>query len=156
VAAVVETPRLAADLGDLLDELLVEVGPSYVRSGEYRNLTAGQAQLLFTLDDAHGSSTLEALARRTQRSVTSAGRLVRHLSRHELVRSREDPGDERARRVELTGSGRAHLRALRADRRERLERYVAAMGAARRLRLAGALHLLSPRLDQDLAHLDDE
>jgi hypothetical protein len=36
-------------------------------------------------------------------------------------------------------------------RREQLQRYVGAMSTARRLRLAGALHLLSGRLDEDLA-----
>jgi hypothetical protein len=42
----------------------------------------------------------------------------------------------------------------RAVRRERLEQYVDGMSTARRLRLAGALHLLSRRLDEDLAHSD--
>jgi hypothetical protein len=42
----------------------------------------------------------------------------------------------------------------RAVRRGRLERYVDSMSTAQRLRLAGALHLLSARLDEDLADPD--
>jgi hypothetical protein len=51
---------------------------------------------------------------------------------------------------------RGGLRSARAQtaRRERLERYIAAMSDAQRLRLAGALHLLSRRLDEELAHPD--
>ena len=44
--------------------------------------------------------------------------------------------------------------AERRVRRERLEEYVDGMSSARRLRLAAALHLLSRRLDEDLAHPD--
>jgi hypothetical protein len=47
-----------------------------------------------------------------------------------------------------------HGRRVRQARRERLEHYVGAMTAAQRLRLAAALHLLSRRLDEDLAHPD--
>ncbi|HSI79706.1 MAG TPA: hypothetical protein VK919_03555, partial [Solirubrobacterales bacterium] len=51
---------------------------------------------------------------------------------------------------------RGGLRSLRtqAARHERLERDIGAMSTAQRLRLAGALHLLSPRLDDVLAHPD--
>ena len=42
-------------------------------------------------------------------------------------------------------------RASAAVRRERLQHYVDDLTGAQRLRLAGALHLLSPRLDGDLA-----
>jgi hypothetical protein len=42
----------------------------------------------------------------------------------------------------------------RSRRRQRLERYVDAMSVAQRLRLAAALHLLSGRLDEDLADPD--
>jgi hypothetical protein len=51
---------------------------------------------------------------------------------------------------------RGGLRSLQAQaaRRGRLEHYIGAMSTAQRLRLAGALHLLSPRLDEDLAHSD--
>lgn len=42
----------------------------------------------------------------------------------------------------------------RAVRRQRLEQYVESMTTAQRLRVAGALHLLSARLDEDLAHPD--
>jgi hypothetical protein len=40
------------------------------------------------------------------------------------------------------------------SRRAQLERYIGGMSTAQRLRLAGALHLLSDRLDNDLAHPD--
>ena len=52
----------------------------------------------------------------------------------------------RARSVERHGRNAAQARAVR---RERLERDVDAMTPAQRLRLAGALHLLSRRLDED-------
>jgi hypothetical protein len=58
----------------------------------------------------------------------------------------------RASSAERHGRNAAQARAVR---RERLERYVDAMTPAQRLRLAGALHLLSPRLDEDLAHPDE-
>jgi hypothetical protein len=53
----------------------------------------------------------------------------------------------------LTSVERDGPRARRAQstRRQQLERYVEAMSMAQRLRLAGALHLLSGRLDEDLA-----
>jgi hypothetical protein len=56
----------------------------------------------------------------------------------------------------VTSAPRNDLRVRRAQavRRDRLERYVGAMSTAQRLRLAGALHLLSRRLDEDLAHPD--
>jgi DNA-binding MarR family transcriptional regulator len=154
VSAVSDVPRLAAELGILLDELLAEVGPSYVRAGERRGLNAAHAHLLLALDQARHPLTLAALAHRTQRSVTSVGRLVERLSRKDLVGPEEGGAARAGRRVELTESGRAHLRALQADRRERLEHYVRAMGTPQRLRLAGALHLISRRLDEELAHPD--
>jgi len=43
------------------------------------------------------------------------------------------------------------IRHAQSTRRRRLERYVDAMSTAQRLRLAGALHLLSRRLDEALA-----
>jgi hypothetical protein len=43
------------------------------------------------------------------------------------------------------------VRHAQSVRRQQLERYVDAMSTAQRLRLAGALHLLSGRLDEDLA-----
>jgi hypothetical protein len=52
------------------------------------------------------------------------------------------------------GAGRTVLPARAATRRERLEHYVGAMSNAQRLRLDGALHLLSGRLDKDLADPD--
>ena len=66
----------------------------------------------------------------------------------------ELPVELRARRggsAEQHGRNAAQARAVR---RERLEHYIDAMTTAQRLRLAGALHLLSPRLDEDLAHPD--
>jgi hypothetical protein len=46
------------------------------------------------------------------------------------------------------------LRHAQFTRREQLERYVGTMSTAQRLRVAGALHLLSGRLDTDLADPD--
>jgi hypothetical protein len=43
------------------------------------------------------------------------------------------------------------VRHTQSTRRQQLELYVAAMSTTQRLRLAGALHLLSRRLDEDLA-----
>jgi hypothetical protein len=60
-------------------------------------------------------------------------------------------GASRASSAERHGRNAAQVRAAR---RERLEHYVDAMTAAQRLRLAGALHLLSRRLDEDLADPD--
>jgi DNA-binding MarR family transcriptional regulator len=146
-----DVQRLAVDLGHLLDELLVEAGPSYVRAGEHRALNAAQTQLLLVLGNAAEPLTLAAMADRTQRSVASTSRMVVRLEGKGLV-SRDDRCTESPwRRVELTAAGRALLHALRTDRRQRLENYVGGMGKAQRLRLAGALHLLSRRLDRDLA-----
>jgi hypothetical protein len=47
--------------------------------------------------------------------------------------------------------GGPRTRPAQSTQREQLERYVDAMSTAQRLRLAGALHLLSRRLDEDLA-----
>lgn len=60
-------------------------------------------------------------------------------------------GASRPRSVEQHGGNAARAWAAR---REPLERHVDAMTTAQRLRLAGALHLLSPNLDDDLGHLD--
>jgi hypothetical protein len=43
------------------------------------------------------------------------------------------------------------VRHAHSTRRQQLERYVNAMSTTQRLRLAAALHLLSGRLDEDLA-----
>jgi hypothetical protein len=61
---------------------------------------------------------------------------------------------ELERRIDglLTAAG--HGRAPAENRLERLERYIAGMSAAQRLRLAAALHLLSPRLGGDLGSPD--
>jgi hypothetical protein len=72
--------------------------------------------------------------------------------RQGLVVRHEGCRDRQRRRVEITPAGRECLRALEAERRKRLERYVDRLDRPRRLRLAGALHLLSGRLDGDLAH----
>jgi hypothetical protein len=66
----------------------------------------------------------------------------------------ELPVELRASRASLAERHGRNAAQARAVRRERLERYVDAMTPAQRLRLAGALHLLSPRLDEDLAHPD--
>jgi hypothetical protein len=63
----------------------------------------------------------------------------------------DELGASRAGSAERDGRKASRARALR---RERLEQYVDGMSTARRLRLAGALHLLSRRLDEDLAHPD--
>jgi hypothetical protein len=64
------------------------------------------------------------------------------------------PVEVGASRVSLAERhGRSSAQA-RAARRDRLERYVDGMTAAQRLRLAGAMHLLSRRLDEDLADRD--
>jgi hypothetical protein len=60
-------------------------------------------------------------------------------------------GASRVSSAERQGRSAARVRAVR---REWLEHYVGAMTTAQRLRLAGALHLLSPRLDEDLADPD--
>lgn len=146
--------RLAADLGHLLDELLMEAGPSHVRASERHGLTAAQAQVLLALDQARGPLPLVALADRTQRSIVSVGRLVERLRGKALVVHRDGVPEGRSDRIQLSASGRAHLRALQADRRQQLESYVHDMGTARRLRLAAALHLLSSHLDEELADPD--
>jgi hypothetical protein len=46
------------------------------------------------------------------------------------------------------------VRHAQSTRRQQLERYVDAMSTTQRLRLAAALHLLSTRLDTDLADPD--
>jgi DNA-binding MarR family transcriptional regulator len=121
-----------------------------VRAGEEPGLGAAAAHLLLVLGAARAPLSVEALAQRAQRSVTSVSRLVDRLHHRQLVRLHGPAGPSLAR-VELTESARARLHALERDRRERLERYVAALDAPRRLRLAGALHLLSRRLDEELA-----
>jgi hypothetical protein len=66
----------------------------------------------------------------------------------------ELPVELRASRASLAQRHGRNAAQARAVRREWLERYVDAMTPAQQLRLAGALHLLSPRLDEDLAHPD--
>jgi hypothetical protein len=57
-------------------------------------------------------------------------------------------GASRVSSAERHGGSPARARAAR---RERLEQHVDAMTPAQRLRLAGALHLLSARLDEEAA-----
>lgn len=82
--------------------------------------------------------------------MDDVGRLAADLGRF-LDELPVELGAGRAGSAERHGRKAAQERALR---RERLEQYVDAMSTARRLRLAGALHLLSRRLDEDLAHPD--
>ena len=82
--------------------------------------------------------------------MDDVGRLAADLGRF-LDELPVGPGASRA------GSGERHGRRAaraRAVQHERLEQYVDGLSTARRLRLAAALHLLSRRLDQDLAHPD--
>jgi DNA-binding MarR family transcriptional regulator len=151
--SVQDVPRLARELGHLLDELLVEAGPSYVHASEERGLTAAQAHLLLVVGEAHGPVTVRRLAQTAHRSITGASRIIERLSRCGLVSGHEETGDRRTRKVEITAAGVAHLRGLRAERRVQLEHYIGAMNRAQRLRLAGALHLLSLQLD-DLSDHD--
>jgi hypothetical protein len=54
----------------------------------------------------------------------------------------------------LAAAGDRRVRPATDERRTRLDRYVGDMSRAERLRLAAALHLLSRRLDGDLATPD--
>jgi hypothetical protein len=77
-------------------------------------------------------------------------RLAADLDRFlDRLLSQVDPG----RRSPAERDG-PRLRRAQAARRKQLERYVGAMSTAERLRLAGALHLLSGRLNEDLADPD--
>ncbi len=54
----------------------------------------------------------------------------------------------------LAAAGHGRVDASEGTRLEQLERYIGGISSAQRLRLAGALHLLSPRLDGSLAAAD--
>ena len=109
-----EVTQLAAALGRVLDELLIETGPSHARASERGGLSVAQAHVLLVLAEAPRPLTRVELAHATLRSTASTERL-RHYARamgrarRLRPRRRRAPALAKARpRAVRSGPGRVH------------------------------------------------
>lgn len=86
-----------------------------------------------------GPRTINELAAELQMDRTTMGRTIRPLERDGLVSVTIDPRDGRRRALALTGAGLERLRAARAGWRAAQDRFEAAYGPDRALRLRETL-----------------
>jgi len=98
-----------------------------------------------TLVASDEQPTLSSVAEKLGLSLPSASRAVDWLVKHEYVVRAEDPDDRRARRLELTDSGRSLAHQLLAARLEGLGQFAASLSEDERERLESALELLLER-----------
>jgi DNA-binding MarR family transcriptional regulator len=105
-----------------------------------------QLKVLMALPgSAEEAPTLSPVAEKLGLSLPSASRAVDWLVKRGYVVRTEDPDDRRARRLELTDSGRDLAHQLLAARIEGLGQFAASLGDDERERLAAALELLLER-----------
>jgi DNA-binding MarR family transcriptional regulator len=86
-----------------------------LRAFENFDFSLLQIATLYMLDD-EGEPTIKHVAETLGRSVSATSRLLDQLVEHGLIGRREDKQDRRARRVFLTGQGRAFLRTFEQNR----------------------------------------
>ncbi len=85
-----------------------------------------QAHILDLLAE-EGEQTMQALAQRTYKSVSTMTRVVAQLVRRDYVRRRQDPEDRRVVRVALTPAGKAVVAAIHRDLIETQKRILEAI-----------------------------
>lgn len=107
-----------------LTRVLIEEHLSALDEGP--DVSWAQLRALGTLS-RHGPLNLSGLARWTQASLPSASRLVDRLEAAELVTRSAHPQSRREIEIKLTAAGRSVLADVRASRRKRLRKVLAAM-----------------------------
>ncbi|MCX4552507.1 MarR family transcriptional regulator [Streptomyces sp. NBC_01387] len=147
------SPAGAPDTDGLLAEQLLRLTRRLHRIHKHHlepvGITPAQSRLLRTVSHCAEPPRMADLAQRLEvvpRAVTS---LVDALEESGSVRRVPDPTNRRVVRIELTDSGRATLRALRAARRGAAEEILAPLSAEQREVLG---ELLSTLMDGPPGH----
>jgi DNA-binding MarR family transcriptional regulator len=91
----------------------------------------------------HGDCEITALVDTLQVSKAAAGQLVERMGQQGLVERRPDPQDRRARRVSLTGKGKALVEASIAARQAWMADLLAEIPAQELPAVANALRTLT-------------
>jgi DNA-binding MarR family transcriptional regulator len=138
--------ELGYRLGALMLRCMSADGGTMIRVIDETGLGLVQLKVLMTLAGADDEPpTLSSVADKLGLSLPSASRSVDWLVKREYVVRTEDRDDRRARRLELTASGRDLTHRLLAARLEGLGQFAASLSEEERERLAAALELLLER-----------
>ena len=131
-----EMPRLAADLGRVLETLLDETARGVAHRVSAHSLTPLQGRVLRELDRSHHGLRPGELAARIGQERPATVSAVSALRRDRLLVGRPGEG------VTLTRRGRALVAELEQTRSADLRAYVDRLDVTGRRRLAAALSLL--------------
>jgi DNA-binding MarR family transcriptional regulator len=104
-------------LVELVASMQRDLVPSLLRLHEEDDLQLLHGAILQVLDRG-ASPTVKELAALIHRSVSRTSRIVDQLVRRGLVERHEDGADRRARRLRLSGEGKARVERIRAVRVE--------------------------------------
>jgi DNA-binding MarR family transcriptional regulator len=138
--------ELGYRLGALMLRCMSAGGGTMIRVIDETGLGLVQLKVLMTLARAGDEApTLSSVADELGLSLPSASRSVDWLVKREYVVRTEDPTDRRARKLELTDSGRDLTHQLLAARLEGLGQFAASLAEEERERLDAALELLLER-----------
>lgn len=135
-----DAARIAADLGQVLDEILEDAAHGLVSTLARHRLDPQQLHVLRAVDASLGPDTIGELVGRTGLDPVVVAGLVDGLAARRLL---ADPGDGYA----LTPAGQRVLLDVARARQADLRAFVEGLGPGRRRRIDAALHLLSRELD---------
>ncbi len=135
-----DTARLAADLGEVLDELLDRTATGLVLRLHAHGLSPVHARILRELDRSPSGLDHETLVARTGLHRAALETQLRMLDDLGLLAA--DPGPA------LTRGGRSVIRELDRARREELRTFIEELHPTQRRRVEAAVHLLSGELDR--------
>jgi DNA-binding MarR family transcriptional regulator len=131
-----------------LASLYMEVVPKAMREfrKEMRNsrcasLTVPQYRILAQLD--YEKANNRELAEQLGVSVAAMSRMVDWLSNHGLVERKENPGDRRMVKVQLTRKGRNHFAKFRKEARARLQKRLSTLDGEAKKNLNSGLAALA-------------
>lgn len=144
---------VAEGLVALFHELVRGTGGRVVEALNEHGLSLTQMKALNLLDDdADGERSVKELGGCLAMSLPQASRTADHLLQRGLVTRREDPGDRRIKRLQITPQGRDVLHALDAARLVGVERWADALSPRQRDALHAALLTLHHLDPEDPAH----
>ena len=133
---------LARSIGQFRRALLREGMLDAVRALGDFDFSLPQLAALLLLEE-QGEPTIKQVAESLGRSVSATGRLLDQLVKRGLVSRREDVQDRRAKRVAITGEGRAFLAAIERRRADAQLAVMAQLSPEERAEVMRAMVLLA-------------
>lgn len=141
-----EEPNTAVLLRDAY-VAIEDVVPQYLARDGHDTVRRAHGIVFQHLDPT--GTTVSALAERAGMTKQAMGELVLHLERHGYVRRVPDPGDRRAKLVQLTDRGREVVRIVGTHVPELEQRLVAMLGERRWRQLRADLRVIQ----EEFGHL---